>query len=249
MNESRPEPPHARYQRWRLIGLLLLAPCALAAPPTQLDPAACPPNAAFMDGDGPYDYRNPEGVDRLRRRQIEGHHFNLEVRTLKQGQTGTLGADIDFLLRYVPNHHEALVALMELSRRTGLERPPGTAKPVVCYFEYAKFFAPDDSTVRTIYGIFLFRHRLIRQSLAELEDATRLNPEDRNAQYNLGLIYADLAQYDKALVHARAAYQLGFPLPGLRNKLVRAGRWRGQPLAAASAGEPASGPGQASPGR
>ena len=34
------------------------------------------------------------------------------------------------------------------------------------------------------------------------------------------------AQYDKALASAHRAYGAGFPLPGLKNKLKRAGKWR-----------------------
>ena len=43
---------------------------------------------------------------------------------------------------------------------------------------------------------------------------------------DLGLAYADLKQYDKALESAHRAYGAGFPLPGLKNKLKRAGKWR-----------------------
>jgi tetratricopeptide (TPR) repeat protein len=46
------------------------------------------------------------------------------------------------------------------------------------------------------------------------------SPELENA---LGLAYFDAKQFDKARDHARRAYSLGFPLPALRDKLVRAG--------------------------
>ncbi len=50
--------------------------------------------------------------------------------------------------------------------------------------------------------------------------------DDANVHYNLGLAYVDLKQYDKALLSAHKAYQLGFPLMGLKNRLQRAGAWR-----------------------
>lgn len=43
-------------------------------------------------------------------------------------------------------------------------------------------------------------------------------------QYVLGLTYADMGNLDDAVVHAREAYRLGYPLPGLARKLQRAGR-------------------------
>lgn len=43
-------------------------------------------------------------------------------------------------------------------------------------------------------------------------------------QYVLGLTYADMGNLDQAVVHAREAYRLGYPLPGLARKLQRAGR-------------------------
>ena len=42
--------------------------------------------------------------------------------------------------------------------------------------------------------------------------------------YFLGLAYLNLKDLDLASEHARRAYDLGYPLPGLRNKLAAAGR-------------------------
>lgn len=42
--------------------------------------------------------------------------------------------------------------------------------------------------------------------------------------YFLGLVYVKLKNLDDAVVHARLAYQLGYPLPGLQQKLEAAGR-------------------------
>jgi hypothetical protein len=36
----------------------------------------------------------------------------------------------------------------------------------------------------------------------------------------------DFGEPDRALEHAHRAYALGYPLPGLRNRLKRAGAWR-----------------------
>jgi tetratricopeptide (TPR) repeat protein len=42
--------------------------------------------------------------------------------------------------------------------------------------------------------------------------------------YFLGMAYLKQKNLDKAAEHAKVAYSLGYPLPGLRNKLARAGR-------------------------
>jgi tetratricopeptide (TPR) repeat protein len=42
--------------------------------------------------------------------------------------------------------------------------------------------------------------------------------------YNLGLILIEMNLLDEAVQSARTAYELGYPLPGLRNRLARLGR-------------------------
>jgi len=34
--------------------------------------------------------------------------------------------------------------------------------------------------------------------------------------------------YELAIIYAKKAYELGFPLPGLRNKLMKIGKWDGK---------------------
>jgi tetratricopeptide (TPR) repeat protein len=64
---------------------------------------------------------------------------------------------------------------------------------------------------------------LARDTLLKGDRAT----EGKSAEihYNLGLIYLELGDADRALEQAHAAYGLGYPLPGLRNRLQRMGKW------------------------
>ena len=74
---------------------------------------------------------------------------------------------------------------------------------------------------------------VIRMPLALLLDAEKKAPDHPNLAYNIGLLQVDLKRYDAALTYAHRAYQAGFPLPGLRDKLKRAGVWR-EPAAVAA---------------
>jgi Flp pilus assembly protein TadD len=96
-----------------------------------------------------------------------------------------------------------------------------------CWLDRAVRFAPDDGQVRMLLGVYLLRAGQKEEAVKELESARELvSVDDPNLHYNLGLAYFDLGRFDQSLFHAHKAYELGFPLPGLKNKLVRANRWR-----------------------
>jgi tetratricopeptide (TPR) repeat protein len=45
--------------------------------------------------------------------------------------------------------------------------------------------------------------------------------------YTLGLIYFELNDFDHSVEYAQKAYAKNYPLPGLQDKLRRAGHWPG----------------------
>ena len=175
-----------------------------------------------MTDDGPYDYR----VGHYRMKQVEGNHLSPDVVNLVKGQTGNIGADLDFVLRYFPNHHVALFAMFRLGEKEKRSRPLGANYVVECYFKRALMFRDDDAVVRTIYASYLYKAGKKAEALNQLNKAVQLGEDSPNINYNIGLIYFDLHEYDKALSFAHRAYGSGFPLPGLRDKLKRAGKWR-----------------------
>ena len=61
-----------------------------------------------------------------------------------------------------------------------------------------------------------------RQVLLEGNDAC--DGSSAEIHYFLGLIFLDLGDVDAAEVHAKLAYNLGYPLPGLMSRLNRLGR-------------------------
>ncbi len=191
---------------------------------------------------GPFDYRTANIVTL---RMVESYHFTPDVERLIRGSTAlTPAGDMEFALRIFPNHPRVLLAMINYAEKTKSDRPPGANYPVGCWLERAEQFAPDDGKVELLYGIYLSRKGNPQGAVAKLSRAGELLGEDANVHYDLGLAYFDLRDYDKALLHAQAAYSLGFPLPGLRNKLQSVGKWR----PAAPSPPPASAPSAAPPG-
>lgn len=178
------------------------------------------------------DYTNPE--DRKGLGVVEQFHFTPSVENLVQGSSDSLGGDIGYTLDHFPNHHRALAAMAKLSLRDKTPRPHGAKYTVECYFERAMRLKPDDATVRMIYGSYLLGSKQEAAALTQLREAGRLAPDNPNINYNLGLLYVKRRDYVQARFHARKAYALGFPLPGLKNKLAAAGQWNAQDAPEAS---------------
>jgi hypothetical protein len=180
---------------------------------------------------GPYDYTNASDVrDRLP--IVEQFHFDRGVDALKgHAQSGpqSLGGDLAYTLRAFPNHHRALDAMGRYQLRAKQAPAPGARLTAECYFERAMAFAPDDGVVHMLYGIYLARKGDLDAALDRYLEALEMTPDSTELHYNLGLLYADMKRYDDALAEAHVAYGAGFPLLGLRNKLLRAGAWRDPP--------------------
>lgn len=180
---------------------------------------------------GPYDYAN--SYDRENRLPIvERGHFTPKVENLIEGTTSTVGGDIGYTLRVFPNHYPALIAIAKLHLREIREKKdhsPQQRYTAECYFDRAIRFKPSDANVRTIYANYLQRLGGRQDDVMEqYQIAARLEPENATVHYNLGLMYLKEKDYEQAIVQAKIAYGLGFPLPGLRNKLVKTGKWDGK---------------------
>ncbi len=194
----------------------------------------------FEASTGPWDYRTATPAQRA---VVENRHFTPEVRMMRKG-AGTsrnLAADIAYTLRVFPNHHQALMTMSEWALKIRQDPPPDAVYTVACWFERALRFAPDDALVKVVYGTALIKRGRTQDAIGYLEGALAVAGDDANVYYNLGLAYFDLKDYTKSLANAHAAYRLGFPLPGLKNKLERAGAWQPIPVSAPAAASAAPG--------
>lgn len=71
----------------------------------------------------------------------------------------------------------------------------------------------------------LLEEKKPKEALEVLLNYEQLKEYDApDAEYFIGHTYFELKQYDKAREHADKAYQLGYPFPGLRDKLKRVGK-------------------------
>lgn len=181
---------------------------------------------SLQNGYGPFDWTNP-----VHRRDkipiVTSAHFTDAVKSLSRGATSAKpGADLDYTLRAIPNHHEALYVMAQYGIAEKTSRPPGTRWTVECYFDRAKRFKPDDGVVYMIEGIYLHKLDRHEEALKAYEQAVALS-DSPEVHYNLGLLYLDMKRYEDARRHARAAYEKNYPLTGLRRKLQAAGHWGG----------------------
>jgi len=170
------------------------------------------------------DYANPD--DRQNLIVVERFHFTANVERLVRGESGSLGADLDYTLQHFPNHARALASMARLGLRDKTAQPQGAKFSIACYFERAIRFRPDDAQVRSTFGAYLLALGQDDHALEQLQEAARLAPQNATAHYNLGLLYLKRHDYPHAREAARQAYRLGFPLPGLKNQLQSAGQWQ-----------------------
>ena len=181
------------------------------------------PCGELLHHDAGGDYTDPE--DRRNLAVVEAFHFTADVENLRRGVSDQLGADLAYTLEHYPNHHRALAAMVKLGLREKSSKPPGTRYPVECWFERALRFRPNDTVVRTLYASYLLTGGRNDAALDQLLEAARLDPANATIHYNLGLLFLKKKDYEQARFHAREAYKLGFPLPGLKHKLLEAKQW------------------------
>jgi tetratricopeptide (TPR) repeat protein len=202
----------------------LLGATICATPTVTAKPSAC---GSLQNSFGPFDYALAANAVSLA--SVEPYHFTENVEQGITGATGPVGGDLDYTLRAFPNHPRALAAMGRIGVRDKRTQISGAKYPVECYFVRALEFAPNDAAVHAAYGSYLLALGRNAEALARMQQSVQLAPEQPTYNYNLGLAYLRLEQYDKANLHAHVAYAHGFPLPGLRLMLSAAGRWRDPP--------------------
>lgn len=166
---------------------------------------------------------------------VESHHLPQGAQKARERRYEAALADYEFILRYFPNHPKALLALGELC--TAWRSPKCNAEE---WFARGIAINPQVAGTYTVHGIYLLRQRRANEAIENLKQAVALDTSSLNAHYNLGLAYLELKQHELANEHGQKAYALGAPVPGLRDKLKRAGHWK--PIETPSAQAPQTPP-------
>ncbi len=233
MTSGRPRFARPRYRNVVELALLLCAALIHSLATAQMQASTCGSTPNASDGGfGPYDYR----TDRDKLLIVERPHFPPVVEALIGTKRAPVGGDLDYTLRAFPNHHRALIAAMRYGEKLNTPHPRDMTFPVECYFDRALRFRPDDNVARMLYAQFLAHNNRKEDALAQLARVESTAGDNAFTHYNLGMLYADMKEYDKAMAHAREAYRLGFGKPELRDRLATAGKWTDQKGVTAPAG-------------
>ncbi|MCB1622990.1 MAG: tetratricopeptide repeat protein [Pseudomonadales bacterium] len=196
-----------------------------------------PPAYCSPDDKTAHDFRSRNSSELLRWAYDDNWmaHASNALTRLSQGElTKRVMHDLDWTLHKWPNHVPAMQGMVQYFLAGGLSY---NYDELGCYFTRARRFAPDDISVLLQEAYYYWRKSDYPRALAVYADALRIDPKSPDVHYNMGLVYFDQKDMAKALEHAQLAYSAGYPLPGLRNKLERAGQWKapGPPTAANSA--------------
>jgi len=173
---------------------------------------------------------NMMSADEKDARDLRYHEYYHIVPAQKALSSGDLKWDVmnnlHFVLHKVPNDHRALALLIKWDKAGG--RDPDYKSPA-CYLTWANQFAPNDVFVLSYGGLYFYQHRDPVRAREWWEQALSLDPASVDVHYNLGLLAFDESKFSEARTHAQIAYAAGYPLPGLREKLQKAGQWVDRP--------------------
>lgn len=210
--------------RWAqgLLGAVILSGQLAAAQPAKFDDAAACPKLE-VDPNNIRDYRARDsnstqkwGID-----DNMANHMGPVIEHIRAGEySHRVIADINFTLAHWPNH---LLALQYLTRYDLGGGKQYEFMSTACFFARARQFAPDDVGVILVDAYYHWKKGDTTGAMSLYEAALKIDPDSADAHYNLGLMYIKLGNYAKASEQAQAAYGTGYPLPGLREKLVAAG--------------------------
>lgn len=156
---------------------------------------------------------------------VESNHFIPVVEQLIRGQTAPLPRDIAFVLRNIPNHYRALNAMSRWQATNPIPFEPDMAAPIwttACYFQRAIDWRPTDYRLRLLYASHLQKLKRFGDARAQYVRVEAMGFESADVYYNRGLLELDAGDLKLAQAYADKAYSMGYPLPGLRNRLQRA---------------------------
>ena len=167
------------------------------------------------------DYYEPINIDYLNK--VTGAHVRKAEKRFKEGKYEWVKTDIHYTLYRVPNHPEALqmYSVLSFNKQQRLITP----KQVISAFEKAIEYTPRQPNSYVLFGIHLHKMGDYNNAIKQYTLALEYSPDNTEAHYNVGLAYFEIENYEKSKMHAKSAYENGFPLNGLKNKLRSVKYW------------------------
>ncbi len=179
----------------------------------------------FRNHYGPWDYRTAKRADLD---IVETSHFTPRIELLGKGDRH-LGDDISYTLAVFPNHHRALNAITKLADKEKTDKPQKSYHTIECWYDRAIRFRPNDTVARSLFARYLAKRKRKDEALQQLEKATEFAKDNAFSQYNIGLVYFEIGEFDRALAQAHKAMALGFERPALADLLKRENKWQDRP--------------------
>jgi tetratricopeptide (TPR) repeat protein len=168
----------------------------------------------------PHDYYDPDWRHLLKK--VDEYHLRQGTDKMLNKQYQYAWEDFDFMLRYFPNHPQALELMGDLSILMN--------KPEMGDDYYRKAFTLFPKGTRgshySGYAKFLIKTGRYKDAVEAGKTALKKTPNSTEAHYYLGLAYYALNDYKLANEHAQKAYARNYPLTDLRDKLIEAKAWK-----------------------
>lgn len=171
------------------------------------------PPKPLVNGYGPYDYTNPSHQKKLP--IVLNAHFDLNVQRLVPNKNHS--GDIAYTLTAIPNYHPALYTASRYDREKKLTYKNSYSAD--CFFKRAIYFQPEDSTTYMLFAMHLQETKRLKLAKKYYEKGLELSPKAAELNYNYALFMLSQGEINKAKQAAKIAYNHGYPLQGLKNKL------------------------------
>lgn len=153
-------------------------------------------------------------AERLRGKSQREHAFALDRAV----------AEAMYTLQRIPSshpvHHKLRLILVQV------EHHRGNTQKSFAMLDQLLVDVPGMAEAYSVYAAYLFRDQQFERAREVLQRGLRDVPEPTaEMHYFLGLVLLRQKAYEEARTHAKEAYRLGYPLPGLRRRLQSLGHW------------------------
>jgi len=175
--------------------------------------------SAADDGPEQYNYFQQSSYPPRLLKDVEGYHLESARKAVQRHNWTEAENNIDFILGRFPNHPEALRLAAEYGATAE------KAHWAIQRLQKAIRLYPKTPSGYVAYGYLEHRRGNLSAAVEHYRAALERSPNNPEVHYNLGLALFSSGQPEAANRHAQVAYDRGFPLPGLRQKLREKGAW------------------------